>query len=140
MTKALKWYLLAAEGGKVTAKHNLILMYEEGRITRADIAPLFATSNEGLGRMSPDDFLVQVIVISSRVSLDKYLQVHRSAFEQQPVQVVSINSKGRDVYLLLLGPFSELDHAQAAKDALPPAVSKEGAWIRKVSSVQAVAY
>jgi septal ring-binding cell division protein DamX len=45
--EALKWYLMAAQGGMVSAQYNLMMMYEEGRISQDDIAPLLATVNDG---------------------------------------------------------------------------------------------
>jgi TPR repeat protein len=135
--EALKWYLMAAKGGKISAKHNLILMYEEGRLTRADIAPLLATSNARLEELNPEDFLVQVITTFDRADLDKYMQTHQASL-QQPVLVVLMYSKGKDLYALYLGPFPELAEAEQALAALPATIRALGAWIRKVSSVKEV--
>ena len=135
--QALKWYLMAAKGGKISAKHNLILMYEEGRLTRADIAPLLATSNARLEELNPDDFLVQVIATSTRADLDKYMQTHQASL-QQPVLVVLMYSKGKYLYTLFLGPIPELADAEQALAALPATMRAGGAWIRKVTSVKEV--
>lgn len=134
--EAYYWYLLAAQNGMVSAKHNLIMMYEEGKIPRGHIAPLLQTGNNRLKTMSPEHFLVQVIATSSREALDAYIDQHLRGL-QHPATVVLMNSRGKDLYTLMLGPYTGLPQAEAALSGLPEQVRNEGAWIRKVATAQA---
>jgi TPR repeat protein len=137
--EALKWYLLAAEGGMVSAQYNLILMYEEGRISPEDIAPLLASANNRLQQLPPDDYLLQIIATPNREALDRYIKANKSALQQQQLLVAAIRRDDKDWHVLFFGPFSDKESARQARDALPEALGKDNPWIRTVSSVQAAA-
>jgi hypothetical protein len=137
--EALKWYLLAAEGGVVSAQYNLILMYEEGRISPEDIAPLLASANSTLQRLPPDDYLLQIIATPSREALDRYIKANKSALQQQQLLVVAIRRDDKDWHVLFFGPFKDKESARQVRDALPEALVKDDPWIRTVASVQAAA-
>ena len=134
--EALKWYLLAAQGGMVSAQYNLILMYEEGRLSPEDIAPLLASNNGGLARLQPEDYLLQIIATPNRAALDKYIKTHKAALPLQRLQVVIMRRQDKDWHVLFLGPFGDKHSAKEALQALPEVVKKDGPWVRTVESVQ----
>jgi hypothetical protein len=153
--KALKWYLMAARGGVVPALYNLTLMHEEGRISQADIdillefptaenpspppPPAFdmESASAALQRLAPENYLIQLVATVDIAAMALYTETHRSAFQQQQVNVVQIQNKGRIWSVLLLGPYRSRESAKAAIAELPEAVKQNGPWIRQVSSVQA---
>ena len=137
--EALKWYLLAAEGGMVSAQYNLILMYEEGRISPEDIAPLLASADRRLLQLPPEDYLLQIIATPNRGALDRYIKANKIPLQQQQLLVVVIRRGNQDWHVLFLGPFSDKESARQARDALPEALGKDAPWIRTVASVQAAA-
>ncbi|MFV8819129.1 SPOR domain-containing protein [Haliea sp. E17] len=134
--EAYRWYLMAAQAGMVSAQHNLVLMYEEGRISRRDIAPLLGTSNLLLPQFDPNHYLVQVLTSSDRGALDAYIQRYLEALAE-PL-VIQLEVDGKRWYALMLGPFATGAEAQAALAALPAEVRALGGWVRKVGTVKAL--
>ncbi len=123
--EAAKWYTLAAKQGSDVAKHNLFLMGNEGR------APDY-----WLSQLEGDDYLVQIMALSSRPGLEQFVSTHLGNVKPQP-QIALTRSKGHDWYVLLWGPFDTNEKAKEMLAGLPKEVRKNKLWVRTVTSIPA---
>ncbi len=98
----------------VSAQYNLILMYEEGRISPEDIAPLLASANNQLQQLPPDDYLLQIIATPSREALDRYVKANKSALQQQQLLVAAIRRDDKDWHVLFFRAVQRQGKCQAS--------------------------
>lgn len=90
-----------------------------------------------LRKLSAEQYLLQIRASPKRQEVEQYARKYLEAVSPPP-QVVPTTVKGRDWYVLLLGPFDARKGASEMLDRLPSEVQKGKPWIRTVSSVRQV--
>lgn len=95
------------------------------------------SGQDWLSQLDPQAYLVQLLATPNKDSLDQFLAGSSSL--PAGTQVVRTQSKGKDWYVLLLGPFADRAAAGDAVAQLPEVIQRNQPWIRSVNSVQATA-
>jgi len=154
--EAVRWYIKAAKGGSSIAKYNLVMMHEDGRAGEDDLEAIFGPApddpapdagmeqpealedNKWIRGVAPDTSLLQLLGSSNAQALEDYSSENLSD-AYPPTQVIATRMKGRDWYLLVMGPFDTRDRAISVRESLPIKVKSQGVWIRTAESIQAIA-
>ena len=152
---AVRWYIKAAKGGSSIAKYNLVMMHEDGRANDADLEEIFGPAdeldgdaeiaqaeapeeNKWIRGVAPETSLLQLLGSSNAQALEEYARDNLSD-AYPPTQVIATHMRGRDWYLLVMGPFDTRDRAVGVRESLPVKVKSQGVWIRTAESIQAIA-
>ena len=90
-------------------------------------------NEEWIRDQPPLNYTVQILASSREQAIKKYLKENR--LPDDHAYFYSLR-EGKGWYTLILGSYDDIPSAQAAIDALPPAIKSANPWIRRYRSVQ----
>lgn len=82
-----------------------------------------------------EEYFIQLMAVGDETALRDFI-LARQAFPAEPGYFRAY-SQGREWYVLVLGPYPDRRSAQAALQALPPALRRYQPWPRSLASIQA---
>ena len=97
--------------------------------------PVSPPKIDWLEQLNPDYYLVQLMAAPEKQSLQKFIAANKDSIPAQAKTLLT-HSRGRDWFVLLIGPFTDSAQAKTAIKKLPLALQEHKPWPRSVASVK----
>lgn len=82
-----------------------------------------------------EHFVIQLLGAYEYDAVVRYVNQNATQLNQHPLSFNTVSYEGRDWHNLMYGDFAKLQDAQAALDALPPALRTAKPWIRQLRTI-----
>ncbi len=88
-----------------------------------------------LAQQSPDEFAIQLTSVDSKQKLYRYIEQYGFALQDE-LAWFTINSKGKDYYILTYGHFQKLSQARAVFSQLPSYITESSPGVSRLKDIQ----
>lgn len=82
-----------------------------------------------------EHFVIQLVGAYEYDSIVRFINKNATQINQHPLSFNTVSYEGRDWHNLMYGDFANLQDAQAALEALPPALRTAKPWVRQLRTV-----